>query len=312
MRIEQFQYFLEIARTGSITAAAENLFISQQSLCTSLNRLEKELGFKLFDRTKRGTTLTEDGRALGVYISDIMESYQRFENALAERQQKIPTPLNGSLTLCVTPLLAEAVLPDMLRLIQKQHPQIQLNFRELSTPQIIQSTAASPSHLGLVLTTEKDALSILPQLDHTLHFQVLFTDHMVACISATSAYSLRNHLTAQEFQTAARVSFSLELPSSDPALNGAHSRVYSSNNIRLHQKIIKENTAIGSIPSLLFPAVFADKDIIALPIDPPIPVDLVLVSQDPLPSEAQAALTLIQNYLEELSHPLHMSKSPAS
>ena len=109
------------------------------------------------------------------------------------------------------PLLAETILPDMLRLIQKQYPQIQLNFQELSTAQIIQSAAASPSHLGLVLTTAQDALSVLPQLDPTLHFQVLLTDHMVACVSATSAYSLRDYLTTKEFLTASRVSFRFEI-----------------------------------------------------------------------------------------------------
>lgn len=306
MRIEQFQYFLEIARTGSITAAADNLFISQQSLCTSLNRLEKELGFKLFDRTKRGTTLTEDGRALGVYIADIMASYQRFEDALAERRQNIPRKLNGSLTLCVTPLLAEAMLPDMIRLIQKQHPQIHLGFRELSTPQIIDSVAASPSNLGLLLTTQTNALSVLPQLNDTLSFQVLSTDQMTACVSATSTYSLREYLTTEEFQTATRVSFSLELPGTDPAPENADDRSFSSNNIRLHQKLIKENTAIGSVPSLLFPAVFADSGIVSLPIEPPIPTDLVLVSQcGQLLPEAQAALSLIQSYLAELSSPSH-------
>lgn len=301
MRIEQLQYFLEIARTGSITAAADNLFISQQSLCTSLNRLEKEIGIKLFNRTKRGTSLTEDGRILGVYIADIMDSYQRFEDVLTERQQKEQPKLTGSLTLCVTPLLAEAILPDMIRLIQQQYPQIHLGFMELSISQIITAVATAPSHLGLFLTNQEDALTFLPTLNDSLTFRSLLIDHMTACVSATSAYSLLQQFSAQEFTTATRINFSLELPGNDTVL--ADSRVFSSNNIKLHQKLISENTAIGSVPGLFFPAIFPEHTIVSIPIEPPIHVETVLVSDNAhLSPEAQAAIPLIQHYLEELSH----------
>lgn len=302
MRIEQLKYFLEVARTGSITAAADNLFISQQSLCTSLNRLEKEIGLKLFHRTKRGTTLTEDGQILGVYIADILDSYHRFENILGERQQKEQAKLTGSLTLCVSPLLAEAILPDLIRLIHQHYPQINLGFVELSTSQIISYTATAPSHLGLFLTNEENALALLPTLAESLDFQSLLTDQMVACVSATSAYSLLEEFSGQDFTTAARINFSMELPGIDSPQAAKDSRVFSSNNIKLHQKLISENTAIGSVPSLLFSAIFPGNTIVSVPIVPPITVETILVSDhEQLSPEAQAAILLIQTYLQELS-----------
>ena len=302
MRIEQLKYFVEIARTGSITAAADNLFISQQSLCTSLNRLEKEIGLKLFNRTKRGTTLTQDGQILSVYIADIMDSYHRFENVLAERQQKEQTKLTGSLTLCVSPLLAEAILPDLIRLIHQHYPQINLGFMELSISQIISYTATAPSHLGLFLTNEENALALLPTLTDSLDFQSLLTDQMVACVSATSAYSLLDALSAQDFFTATRVNFIMELPGVEPPQKIKDNSVFSSNNIKLHQKLISENMAIGSVPILLFSAIFPGSTIVSLPIVPPITVETILVSDhDQLSPEAQAAILLIQAYFQELS-----------
>ena len=300
MRIEQLKYFLEVARTGSITAAADNLFISQQSLCTSLNRLEKEVGLKLFHRTKRGTTLTEDGQILSVYIADILDSYQRFENILTERQQKDQPKLTGSLTLCVTPLLAGAVLSDLMRLIKQHYPQIHLGFMELSIAQIMQSVAFAPSHLGIFLTNQEDARAILPTLADTLTFEPLLSDELIACVSATSAYSLLAQLSAEQFATTTRINFNMELPGRDVP-EAPSSQVYSSNNIKLHQKLISENTAIGSVPSLYFPAVFPLPNIVSVPIKPPIKVETVLVQNKNQPTpEAQAAVTLISAYFKAL------------
>ena len=60
MELRVLRYFLEVAREGNITAAAENLHITQPTLSKQLMELEDELGKKLFIRGKRRITLTED------------------------------------------------------------------------------------------------------------------------------------------------------------------------------------------------------------------------------------------------------------
>ena len=62
MEIKQVQYFLAIVETGSFSAAADNLYISQSSLSKQIIALEKSLDVQLFDRSKRKVSLTEAGK----------------------------------------------------------------------------------------------------------------------------------------------------------------------------------------------------------------------------------------------------------
>ena len=62
MNLRHLEYFTEIAKQGSITAAAEKLYVSQSAVNQYLLKLEKELGTQLFTRNKKGLTLTEAGQ----------------------------------------------------------------------------------------------------------------------------------------------------------------------------------------------------------------------------------------------------------
>ena len=61
MTIQQLQYVLEIARCGSASRAAKNLFLSQPNLSSAITNLEQELGFPIFERTSAGMELTPAG-----------------------------------------------------------------------------------------------------------------------------------------------------------------------------------------------------------------------------------------------------------
>ena len=73
MRIEQLEYFLEIARTGSINRAAENLFLTQPGLSSAVKSLEKELGTTLLIRTSSGIDLTKDGQVIAENASAVLD-----------------------------------------------------------------------------------------------------------------------------------------------------------------------------------------------------------------------------------------------
>lgn len=75
MTIQQLQYVLEVSRTGSISKAARNLFLSQPNISNSIKNLEQELGATLFIRTSQEMSLTEAGEHLvqhaGVIINEL-------------------------------------------------------------------------------------------------------------------------------------------------------------------------------------------------------------------------------------------------
>ncbi|MCR6544932.1 LysR family transcriptional regulator [Dehalobacterium formicoaceticum] len=64
MRIEQLEQIVKIDEFGSLSKAANALFISQPSLSVSLSRLEEELGLKIFERSSTGVVLLEQGEAV--------------------------------------------------------------------------------------------------------------------------------------------------------------------------------------------------------------------------------------------------------
>ena len=72
--LAQLDAFVEIARRGNVSRAAEALFLSQPALSARLKSLETELGAALFVRTKRGVRLTDAGRAFLPYAQRAIDS----------------------------------------------------------------------------------------------------------------------------------------------------------------------------------------------------------------------------------------------
>ena len=75
MTFQQLNYLLEIGKTGSVTGAAKNLFVSSSSISISLTALEKELGYPLFNRTQKGLVPTEQGKLVLDYADQICRTH---------------------------------------------------------------------------------------------------------------------------------------------------------------------------------------------------------------------------------------------
>ena len=76
MTLTQLNYIITIAETKSINKAAEKLYVSQPSLTSAVQELEKELGLTLFYRSGRGVTLTNDGAEFLLYARQLYSQYE--------------------------------------------------------------------------------------------------------------------------------------------------------------------------------------------------------------------------------------------
>lgn len=85
MRLKQIEYVLAVARTGSFSKAASELYVSQPNISSSISALEKELGYDIFHRTNKGITLTREGNLFLKYATNITEELRRM-NTINERQ----------------------------------------------------------------------------------------------------------------------------------------------------------------------------------------------------------------------------------
>lgn len=119
MRIEQLYYFQEIAQTRSISLAAKNLYLSQQSLSAALAALEQEFHLQLFVRSRKGVTLTEKGEA---FLQDA-------QYVIDAEQQHFQGPQNDSVAIP----LKEPLSIEIALFTANERPLSQAaeNFRQL-------------------------------------------------------------------------------------------------------------------------------------------------------------------------------------
>ena len=87
MTIQQILYAIVIAEKGSINKAAETLYISQPSLTSAVQELEKSIGIQIFNRSGRGVTLTNDGREFLLYARQVYSQYENLENRYSNKEQ---------------------------------------------------------------------------------------------------------------------------------------------------------------------------------------------------------------------------------
>lgn len=89
MTIQQLQYILEVARTGSVSQTAKNFHVSQSSVSNAISALENELGFPIFARTWQGTEPTENGLAVLEDAKHICEHHRRILTKREEPKKEV-------------------------------------------------------------------------------------------------------------------------------------------------------------------------------------------------------------------------------
>lgn len=101
MTLTQLRYIIAIADTGSMNEAAKSLFISQPSLSLAVKELEKEIGTRLFKRSNRGVSVTQEGMEFLSYARQVVEQYQLMESRYIEKKNiKKKLSFHAALYIC--------------------------------------------------------------------------------------------------------------------------------------------------------------------------------------------------------------------
>jgi DNA-binding transcriptional LysR family regulator len=137
VNLRQFEYFVAIAESGSLTQAAERLLVSQPSLSQQIRALEAELGGSLFERLPRGVRLTAAGHELLAEARATLAHAQR-----ARRVVRRALELDvGQLEVAVTSSAALGILPAVLRDWQGRHPEIEVSLLEFPHRRALEEAA---------------------------------------------------------------------------------------------------------------------------------------------------------------------------
>lgn len=146
MRIEQLQYVVEIAQTGSISLAAEKLHSSQPNISYALNTLEEELGVQIFHRKRGGTEPTEIGKTLIAQAQDILERLDKLK--LTARNQS--TLIYEQIRIGAVPGVCNSFLPKLLSRYKDKYPNVNLELVEANSNEIEEDVIQGKLNLGLV------------------------------------------------------------------------------------------------------------------------------------------------------------------
>jgi DNA-binding transcriptional LysR family regulator len=137
VNLRQLEYFVAIAEQGSLTHAAERLFVSQPSLSQQIRTLETELGGPLLERLPRGVRLTAAGQELLGEARATLAHAQRARRAV-RRALDLEV---GQLEVAVTSSVALGILPAVLRDWQSRHPSLEVSLLEFPHRRALQEAA---------------------------------------------------------------------------------------------------------------------------------------------------------------------------
>lgn len=161
MNIKQLETFLEIARSGSFTAAADRLNATTSTVSARIQELEQDLGVILFDRSQRRIRLTAKGRELQVYA-------ERAITACAEIRTRVGSgdTYSGLVRLGVAELVAVTWLPDFVELIHRSYPRLTLELQVSLTADLQHLLSNGELDVALMPGTRFDAHFATRSLGH--------------------------------------------------------------------------------------------------------------------------------------------------
>jgi DNA-binding transcriptional LysR family regulator len=158
IQLVQVEGFLEVARRGSVSRAAEVLFITQPTLTARLHGLERELGTALFLRTPHGMRLTDSGRAWIPYAERALRALVDGREAL----EQVMTASAGHLMIAAAPAVSTYVLPELLERFVARHPRVEVSVRTGHSEDVVELVVRDEVQLGLGRTIRHPDLELRP------------------------------------------------------------------------------------------------------------------------------------------------------
>ena len=147
MRLKHIEVFNAIMLTGTVSAAARLLHVTQPAVTQTLQHAEIQLGYKLFTRQRNRLVPTREAQALYPEVQRLMsqlEAVRRIASALGRGGQ------DSELRILIVPSLAVRALPDALTRFRKRYPDMPISIRTLHSHEIARAMALQEGDVGIV------------------------------------------------------------------------------------------------------------------------------------------------------------------
>lgn len=185
MTLTQLEYVVAVDTHRHFVLAAEQCFVTQPTLSMQLQKLEEELGVKIFDRTKQPVIPTEIGAGIIAQARVVLREANMIRQLINDRQN-ITT---GEIRIGIIPTLAPYLLPALFKHMREKYPQLNLVVKETITEEIIQELKNNRLDCGLVVTPLKDA---------SIKEEVLFYEELFVYVSRKNALFNKKYVLATE------------------------------------------------------------------------------------------------------------------
>jgi molybdate transport repressor ModE-like protein len=144
--LKRLRVLAEVARQGSFSGAAEELYLSQSAVSQQVSTLEKEVGMPLLERTRQGPKLNDAGRALVRHAEAALARLEEAEHEL----KAIAGLEGGELRLASFPSASATLLTEALAQFGARHPSVRLGVTEAEPEQSVPRLRAAEVDLAIV------------------------------------------------------------------------------------------------------------------------------------------------------------------
>jgi DNA-binding transcriptional LysR family regulator len=156
--VRQLEYLRAVARLGSVTAAARELFVSQSAVSTALADLEATLGITLFVRSQKGMRLTAPGQRAVTAADNVLAGLDQLrESASREREE-----VEGTLTIGCYATIAPILLPRVIAEFSRRYPLVRFSFVEAAHEALLDDLLNTRIDLAITYHYELDSVRTAP------------------------------------------------------------------------------------------------------------------------------------------------------
>lgn len=265
MTLQQLKYAITVAQTGTITEAAEKLYISQPSLTNAIHELEKEMNIEIFTRTNKGIIVSKDGEDFLGYARQVLEQAEVLED-------KYKGGGGGKKKFCISTQHYSFAVNAFVDLIKKYgQDEYDFSIRETQTYEIIEDVAKMNSELGIIFMDDFNDVVLNKILkSNDLEFHQLYSARPHVFISRRNPLAGKQIITNEQLEAYPYLSYE----------QGEHNSFYFSEeifstyerkkNIRVRDRATLFNLLIGlngyTVCSGIIDKKLNGKDIIAVPL----------------------------------------------
>lgn len=290
--LQQLHYFLEVAAEGSISAAADLLYVAQPTISAAMKDLESRLGRSLLLRSARGVTLTQEGVEFLGYARGVVEQMSLLEQRYLDRP---PTRR----LLGVSAQHYSFAVDAFVRMVRSTPAaQYEFSLRETRTWDIIEDVRTLRSELGILYRNDFNAKVIDKLLrDAGLAFHALFLAQPHIFISRSNALASRDRVRLEDLAALPRLTFDQGANNSFYFAEEILSTLSADREIRVSDRATIFNLMIGLGGYTISTGIISDEldpEIVAIPLDVDERIEIGWISHAGIPLTPQAERYLAQ------------------